>query len=90
LSCPHWGHKLPYSPRQCTAASRARPVFAHQPANFAVHRIPLALAASCCDSRAKKPELTIVDDQIGSTTWARDYANATATLLDNAEIDQSA
>lgn len=51
---------------------RANWVYSARRTNFALTMLKRA---------RKKPELQIVDDQIGSPTWARDYADATATLL---------
>lgn len=56
---------------------RASWVYSDRRTNFVLAMLRLA---------REKPELTIVDDQIGSPTWARDYANATATLLDNVPL----
>jgi dTDP-4-dehydrorhamnose reductase len=36
----------------------------------------------------EKPELRVVDDQIGAPTWARDIANATASLLGLATVPE--
>jgi len=53
---------------------RANWVYSARRTNFALTMLKLA---------REKPELEIVNDQIGSPTWARDYATATATLLGN-------
>jgi len=51
---------------------RANWVYSARRTNFALAMLKLA---------RDKPELRIVEDQIGSPTWARDYADATARLL---------
>jgi dTDP-4-dehydrorhamnose reductase len=51
---------------------RANWVYSARRTNFALAMLKLA---------REKPELEIVDDQIGSPTWARDYADATAELI---------
>jgi len=51
---------------------RAGWVYSDRRTNFVLAMLRLA---------REKPELTVVNDQIGSPTWARDYADATATLL---------
>jgi dTDP-4-dehydrorhamnose reductase len=51
---------------------RANWVYSARRTNFALTMLKLA---------REKPELRIVDDQIGSPTWARDYADAMARLL---------
>lgn len=51
---------------------RANWVYSARRTNFALAMLKLA---------REKSELRIVDDQIGSPTWARDYADATARLL---------
>jgi len=51
---------------------RASWVYSDRRTNFVLAMLKLARA---------KPELKIVDDQIGAPTWARDYADATAALL---------
>lgn len=53
---------------------RASWVYSDRRTNFVLAMLRLA---------REKSELAVVDDQIGSPTWARDYANATATLLGN-------
>ena len=53
---------------------RANWVYSARRSNFALAILKAA---------REKPELTIVNDQTGSPTWARDYATATATLLGN-------
>jgi dTDP-4-dehydrorhamnose reductase len=53
---------------------RANWVYSARRSNFALAILKAARG---------KPELTIVNDQTGSPTWARDYAAATATLLQN-------
>jgi len=53
---------------------RANWVYSARRSNFALAMLKAA---------REKEELTIVDDQIGSPTWARDYAEATASLLTN-------
>lgn len=53
---------------------RANWVYSARRTNFALVMLKLA---------REKPELRIVDDQMGSPTWARDYADATARLLIN-------
>jgi dTDP-4-dehydrorhamnose reductase len=51
---------------------RASWVYSDRRTNFVLAMLKLARA---------KPELKVVDDQIGAPTWARDYADATAALL---------
>lgn len=51
---------------------RASWVYSDRRTNFVLAMLKLARA---------KPVLSVVDDQIGAPTWARDYADATATLL---------
>lgn len=51
---------------------RANWVYSARRTNFALAMLKLA---------REKPELRIVDDQIGSPTWARDYADTTAALF---------
>lgn len=51
---------------------RANWVYSARRTNFALAMLKLA---------REKPELEIVNDQIGSPTWARDYAAATARLI---------
>lgn len=51
---------------------RASWVYSDRRTNFVLAMLRLA---------REKSELAVVDDQIGSPTWARDYADATATLL---------
>lgn len=51
---------------------RANWVYSARRTNFALTMLKLA---------REKTELEIVDDQIGSPTWARDYAAATASLI---------
>ncbi len=51
---------------------RANWVYSARRTNFALTMLKLA---------REKAELEIVDDQIGSPTWARDYAAATAQLI---------
>lgn len=53
---------------------RANWVYSARRTNFALAMLKLA---------RERPELEIVDDQIGSPTWARDYADATAGLIRN-------
>jgi dTDP-4-dehydrorhamnose reductase len=51
---------------------RASWVYSDRRTNFVLAMLKLARS---------KPELKVVDDQIGAPTWARDYADATAALL---------
>ncbi len=51
---------------------RANWVYSARRSNFALTMLKLA---------REKPELSIVDDQIGAPTWARDYAETTARLI---------
>lgn len=53
---------------------RANWVYSDRRTNFALAILKAA---------REKSELAIVNDQVGSPTWARDYANATADLLKN-------
>ena len=53
---------------------RASWVYSDRRTNFVLAMLKLARA---------KPKLSVVDDQIGAPTWARDYADVTATLLAN-------
>lgn len=53
---------------------RASWVYSDRRTNFVLAMLKLARS---------KPELKVVDDQIGAPTWARDYADATAKLLAN-------
>ena len=53
---------------------RASWVYSDRRTNFVLAMLKLARS---------KPELKVVDDQIGAPTWARDYADATAALLAN-------
>ncbi len=53
---------------------RANWVYSARRTNFALAMLKLA---------REKPELRIVDDQIGSPTWARDYAETTVRLIEN-------
>ncbi len=53
---------------------RASWVYSDRRTNFVLAMLKLARS---------KAELKVVDDQIGAPTWARDYADATATLLAN-------
>jgi len=53
---------------------RASWVYSDRRTNFVLAMLKLSRS---------KPELKVVDDQIGAPTWARDYADATATLLAN-------
>ena len=51
---------------------RASWVYSDRRTNFVLAMLKLARS---------KPELKVVDDQIGAPTWARDYADSTAALL---------
>lgn len=53
---------------------RASWVYSDRRTNFVLAMLKLARS---------KPELKVVDDQIGAPTWARDYADASAALLAN-------
>ena len=53
---------------------RASWVYSDRRTNFVLAMLKLARS---------RPELKVVDDQIGAPTWARDYADATAALLAN-------
>lgn len=73
-----YGHSKLAGERAVTAAGgksvilRASWVYSDRRTNFVLAMLRLA---------REKSELAVVDDQIGSPTWARDYADATATLL---------
>ena len=45
--------------------------------------------ARSCAWRAQRPELRIVDDQIGAPTWARNIADATALIVQAARREQA-
>lgn len=73
-----YGHSKLAGERAVTAAGgksvilRASWVYSDRRTNFVLAMLRLA---------RERSELAVVDDQIGSPTWARDYADATATLL---------
>lgn len=75
-----YGHSKLAGERAVTAAGghslilRANWVYSARRSNFALAILKAA---------REKAELSIVDDQTGSPTWARDYADATASLLKN-------
>ena len=60
---------------------RASWVYSHRRSNFALAILRLG---------RRHDRLTIVDDQSGSPTWARDYAEATADILRQPDIARAA